>query len=76
MRIWQEVSVKSLILRLPLGHVGLFSKRKFLEAVNKMTASQNVERRHKSSIIVHPSPTAAVTQWVKALAPQAEGWVF
>ena len=33
-----------------------FSKRKFLETVNKC-ASQNVERRNKSSIIVHQSLT-------------------
>ena len=32
-----------------------FSKRKFLQTVNKTTASQNVERRNKSSIIVYPS---------------------
>ena len=31
-----------------------FSKRKFLQTVNKTSASQNVERRLKSSIIVHP----------------------
>ena len=27
----------------------------FLQTVNKTTASQNVERGHKSSITVHPS---------------------
>ena len=32
-----------------------FSKRKFLQTVNKTTASQNVERRNKSSIILYPS---------------------
>ena len=31
-----------------------FSKRNFLQTVNKTTASQNVERRHKSNIIEHP----------------------
>ena len=41
-----------------------------------MTVLQNVERRHKSSIIVHSSLTAAVAQLVRALVPQAEGWVF
>ena len=30
------------------------SMRKFLETVKKSTASQNVERRHMSSIIVRP----------------------
>ena len=49
-----------------------FIKLKFLETVNEMTASQNVERRHKSSIIVHPRRTAAVAQWIRALAPQVE----
>ena len=33
-----------------------FIKRKFVWTVNKMTASQNVSRRHKSSASVHPSP--------------------
>ena len=32
-----------------------FNKRKFFQTVTKTTASKNVERRHKSSIIVHPS---------------------
>ena len=32
-----------------------YSKRKFQKMVNKTTASQNIERRYKSSIIVHPS---------------------
>ena len=33
-----------------------FSNRKFHYTVNKTTASQIIERRHKSSIIVHLSP--------------------
>ena len=32
-----------------------FSKRKFFQTVYKTTASQNVERKHISSTIVHPS---------------------
>ena len=32
-----------------------FSKRKVLKTVNKTTASQNVEQRHKSRIITDPS---------------------
>ena len=29
-----------------------------------------------NSIFIKQMKTAAVAQWVRALAPQAEGWVF
>lgn len=32
-----------------------FNRRKFLQTVNKTTASQNIELRHKSSIVAYPS---------------------
>ena len=41
--------------RLNSNFKNYFSKCKFLQTVNKTTASQNAERRQKSSIIVYPS---------------------
>ena len=52
-----EVNIHSVVrnINTPTSLWYYLSKRKFLQMVNKMTASQNVERRHKSSIIVYLS---------------------